>query len=35
VIEKVTFSQKVRLAAGETKLVKFSPDEFKQLENTV
>jgi exo-1,4-beta-D-glucosaminidase len=30
-IEKIMFSQKVKLAAGETKLVTFSPDEFKQL----
>ncbi len=30
-IEKIVFSQKVNLAAGETKLVTFSPDQFKQL----
>jgi len=33
-IEKITFSQKVKLAAGETKLVRFAPDQFKQLNIT-
>ncbi len=31
VIENITFAQKLKLAPGETRLVKFSPTEFKQL----
>ncbi len=31
VIEDISFTQKVRLATGETRLVKFSPAQFKQL----
>jgi exo-1,4-beta-D-glucosaminidase len=33
-IERVTFSQAVRLEPNETKVVSFSPDEFRQLNFT-